>query len=93
VVETEGWTVAKRITDEAFKQPHQIVFSADGRTAFLTNNNTADHMADPAMAAHEMPGMVPGAAALVVIDVQSSSVAKVLMLGENLTGMGTRSRR
>jgi DNA-binding beta-propeller fold protein YncE len=93
VVETAGWTVARRIKDDAFKQPHQIVFSADGRTAFVTNNNKADHMADPAMAGHQMPGAAAGGgrASLVVLDVQSGAVRKTIELGMNLTGMGTRA--
>jgi DNA-binding beta-propeller fold protein YncE len=93
VVETGGWTLVRRITHAAFQQPHQIVFSADGRTAFVTNNNKADHMADPAMAGHEMhaaPG-AGGGAALVILDVASGEVTGVLELGANLTGMGTRS--
>ena len=56
VVSTADWTVTARITDASFKQPHQIVFSPDGRTAFVTNNNKMDHMADPAHAGHAMPG-------------------------------------
>jgi DNA-binding beta-propeller fold protein YncE len=92
VVETSGWTVAKRIKDASFKQPHQIVFSADGRSAFVSNNNKADHMADPAMAGHEMHAAGEGGkAALVVVDVVTGTVAKVLELGMNLTGMGTRA--
>jgi len=95
VVETAGWTVARRITSEAFRQPHQIVFSADGRSAFVSNNNKADHMADPAMAGHEMhaaPG-TGGPAPLLVIDVEAGTVTQTLELGLNLTGMGTRAPR
>jgi DNA-binding beta-propeller fold protein YncE len=92
VVETSGWKVARRIQHEALKQPHQIVFSADGRTAFVTNNNKSDHMADPAMAGHEMPA-AGGRAALVVLDVASGTVSKTIELGANLTGMGTRASR
>ena len=95
VVETSGWTVSRRIRDEAFKQPHQIVFSADGRTAFVSNNNKSDHMADPAMAGHTMPGAsaAGGRASLVVLDVQTGTVRKSIELGVNLTGMGTRAAR
>ena len=95
VVETAGWTVVDRIRDPSFQQPHQIVFSADGSTAFVTNNNKADHMADPAHAGHAMPA-APGAdagAALSVIDVRTRRVVKAIPLGKNLTGMGTRAAR
>ncbi len=92
VIDTGTWKVAARLTDPAFKQPHQIVFSADGRSAFVTNNNKMDHMADPAHAGHAMPGADNGAAPLVVIDVATRKVTKALPLGKNLTGMGTQAR-
>jgi DNA-binding beta-propeller fold protein YncE len=90
IIETATWTVVTRMTDPAFRQPHQVVFSADGRSAFVTNNNKMDHMADPAHAGHEMPGQ--GDASLVVIDTASRKVDKVIPLGKNLTGMGRRGR-
>ena len=91
VIDTATWKVSARIKDAAFKQPHQVVFSMDGRTAFVTNNNKMDHMADPAHAGHTMPG-TDAAAPLVVIDVASQKVTKSLPLGKNLTGMNTRAR-
>jgi DNA-binding beta-propeller fold protein YncE len=95
VLETSTWTETARIRDESFKQPHQIVFSADGATAFVTNNNKMDHMADPAHAGHAMPAApdAGGQASLSVIDVGSRRVMKALQLGKNLTGMGTRARQ
>jgi len=93
VLETAGWTEVRRIKDAAFQQPHQVVFSADGSTAFVTNNNKMDHMADPAHAGHTMPGAPPGgAASLAIIDVASGRVAKAIALGKNLTGMGSAVR-
>lgn len=91
VVEASTWTVAARIKDPAFRQPHQVVFHADGRTAFVTNNNKMDHMADPAHAGHAMPAG-DDKAALVVVDVRSRRVTGSLPLGRNLTGMGARAR-
>jgi DNA-binding beta-propeller fold protein YncE len=87
VVDAASWTVTSRIRHESFKQPHQIVFSPDGTTAFVTNNNKMDHMADPAHAGHPMPG-AGGPASLVMIDVKSGTVEKTIELGANLTGMG-----
>ena len=92
VIDAAGWKEVARIKDDAFKQPHQIVFSADGTTAFVTNNNKMDHMADPAHAGHEMPA-ADGTASLVVIEVKTRRVEKAIPLGKNLTGMGTRARR
>jgi YVTN family beta-propeller protein len=94
VIDAATWKVARRITHPSLQQPHQIVFAADGRTAFVSNNNKADHMADPAMAGHVMPGAAAGGrAALVVIDVAAGTVAQAIELGMNLTGMGTRAAR
>jgi DNA-binding beta-propeller fold protein YncE len=95
VVETVAWTVVERIRDPSFQQPHQIVFSADGATAFVTNNNKADHMADPAHAGHAMPeaSAADAGAALSVIDVRTRRVVKTIPLGKNLTGMATRAAR
>ncbi len=91
VLDAKSWKEVARIKHDAFKQPHQVVFSADGATAFVTNNNKMDHMADPAHAGHAMPAG-DGTASLVVIDVKSRRVAKAIPLGKNLTGMGTNAR-
>lgn len=87
IIETATWSVVARVTDPSFMQPHQVVFSPDGRTAFVTNNNKMDHMADPAHAGHVMPG-ADGTAALSVVDVATRKVTKTVPLGKNLTGMG-----
>ncbi len=87
VVDTATWQVTRRIKADAFKQPHQVIFSPDGRLAFVTNNNKMDHMADPAHAGHQMPGG-DGPAPLVTIDVATGNAIGLVMLGKNLTGMG-----
>lgn len=93
IVDAKSWTVVDRIKTPAFRQPHQIVFSPDGRTAFVTNNNKDDHMADPAHAGHVAPGSAgDGRAALVVIDVGTRKVTRSIPLGRNLTGMGRRAK-
>ncbi|HXT71920.1 MAG TPA: hypothetical protein VN700_19355 [Vicinamibacterales bacterium] len=92
IIDIKSGQVTERIADASFKQPQQIVFSADGAFAFVTNNNKMDHMADPAMAGHAMPG-ADETASLVVVDVKTRKVAKTIPLGKNLTGMGTRARR
>jgi hypothetical protein len=89
VIDAASWKETARIKGEAFREPHQIVFSVDGTTAFVTNNNKVDHMADPAHAGHAMPGP-GGPASLVVIDVRSRRIEKAIELGRNLTGMGRR---
>lgn len=87
VIDAATWKETRRIRSTSFQQPHQIVFSADGRTAFVTNNNKMDHMADPAHAGHQMPG-ADGTASLSVIDVATGQTKAAITLGKNLTGMG-----
>lgn len=93
VFDASTWTEVARITSPVFAEPHQIVFSPDGSTAFVTNNNKMDHMADPAHAGHQMPGPARGGpASLAIVDVASRTVVGAIELGRNLTGMGTRGR-
>lgn len=89
VVRTSDWTVERRLAFESFLQPHQVVFSADGTKAFVSNNNKADHMAGMAdhaghadMESDTMNGNVT------VIDVSSYESIEVIELGLNVTGMG-----
>jgi DNA-binding beta-propeller fold protein YncE len=107
VIETAGWTIANHVRGAALRQPHQIVFSADGARAFVSNNNKMDHMADPSMPVHDAhagagaaaaaaeaaAGMAGGKASLVVVDTRSLQITKTIELGLNLTGMGTRARQ
>ena len=73
-----------------FKQPHQIVFSPDGATAFVTNNNKMDHMADPAHAGHADAGRREERRRSRSSTSRRGSVSKAIPLGKNLTGMGRR---
>lgn len=92
ILDTTTGSEAGRITDANLKQPQQVVFSPDGATAFVTNNNKMDHMADPAHAGHAMPGAdAPGA--LVIVNTKTRTVEKAIPLGKNLTGMGIRAQR
>ena len=94
IVETSGWTVVDRIRHPALRQPHQVVFTADGATAFVSNNAKANHMAGPGdHAAHAIGGDALGAGSIVVIDVATRRAVQAIELGKNLTGIGTRARR
>jgi DNA-binding beta-propeller fold protein YncE len=92
VIDARGWTETARFGGPAFQQPHQIVFSPDGGTAFVTSNNKMDHMADPAHAGHAKPATGGGPASLAIVDVATRTVATSIELGRNLTGMGTARR-
>lgn len=96
IVDGGTWEVTRRIQGEGLRQPHAILFSPDGRRAFVSNNSKADHMADPAHAAHGGAGADHGAEAeatplpgnVTVIDTSSLEIVKVIELGANVTGMG-----
>jgi len=90
IVDVDGWTVRTRVRAESLRQPHQIVFSADGSRAFVSNNNKADHMAGMAgHEGHEMPGAQAGLGNVTVLDARTHEVVEVLELGRNVTGMGS----
>jgi DNA-binding beta-propeller fold protein YncE len=70
VVDAATWTVADRITGAGFAQPHAAVPTPDGRTVYVSNNNTAGP-----------------AGSVVAIDAATRTVAAVLEVGPNATGM------
>lgn len=79
VVDARNWQVVGTIEHEAFAQPHGATVSPDGRWVFISNNNLhGDHMEGHAVD----PGSV------VVIDAQTRTVAKVIPVGLNPTGLG-----
>jgi DNA-binding beta-propeller fold protein YncE len=88
VVNVDDWTITQRIAGRGLAQPHGLVFSADGSRAFVSNNNKADHMADPAHGDHAGEGGAAGDGNVTVIDAASYEIVKVIDLGENVTGMG-----
>ena len=90
ILSTKSWTEIGRVKHDSLKQPHQVVFSPDGLTAFVTNNNKMDHMGDPAHAGHATGD---GVAALAIVNVARRQVEQSIELGKNLTGMGARARK
>lgn len=86
VVQVSDWTVVERISAPSLLQPHAIVFSRDGRSAFVSNNNKADHMAG-----HDAHAGAGGKGNVTVISTASHKVVEVLELGMNVTGMGARA--
>ena len=97
VVRVSDWTEQDRISADSFMQPHQVVFTADGARAFVSNNAKADHMAGPMgpneHAAHGDHAMAAeGTGNVTVIDTRTFEVVEVIELGLNVTGMGAASR-
>jgi DNA-binding beta-propeller fold protein YncE len=91
IVDARDWKVIQRIEGRGLLQPHAVVFSTDGQWAFVSNNNKADHMAAPGQEGHA--GTADGNGNVTVIDATSRQITKVIDLGKNVTGMGTRGAR
>ena len=87
IVDSRTWSVSARLEAPSLLQPHAIVFSPDGRYAFVSNNNAADHMADPTAASHAGEHE-PAPGNVTVFDVGLREVITSLDLGRNVTGMG-----
>lgn len=86
IIDVATWSVRERLEAPSLLQPHAIVFSPDGRYAFISNNNAADHMADPSHTA--AGGHAGGAGNVTVFAVVTRTVVTALELGRNVTGMG-----
>ena len=91
IVDAKDWKVIQRIEGQGLLQPHAVVFSTDGHWAFVSNNNKADHMAAPGHEGHA--GAAVGNGNVTVIDATSHQITKVIELGRNVTGLGTRGAR
>lgn len=81
VIDTEQQTVAAVIEGDGLAQPHGSAISPDGRYVYISNNNlNGTYIA--------ADGSTPGT--VVVIDTRTNTIAKVLDLGANVTGLGTQ---
>jgi DNA-binding beta-propeller fold protein YncE len=79
VVDVTTWQVAARIEGRGLAQPHAAVASPDGRTVFVSNNNTGGE--------YVPEGPDPKAGTVVVIDVATREIVEVIEVGPNATGM------
>lgn len=87
VVDVEAWEVVATVRGEGLSQPHGSALSPDGRHLFVTSNNLDGAWTPPGWEGTE--GDPPGA--LVVIDTGSREIVDVLTMGQNPTGLGTRT--
>ncbi len=84
----------RRTIEGRMAQPYGMVLRADGRYAFIVNQNTGA-MA-PGQSGHEMHGMEGHAATdgwLTILDLKSGTVHSTLMLGNGPTGAGAAGAR
>lgn len=79
VVGTSDWTVRATVRGAGLAEPHGTAFSADGRFVFISNNDLKN----------EYPGE---GGTVVVIDAASREIVRVIPVGRNATGIGTRAR-
>ena len=67
-----------RVTGAGLSEPHGTAFSHDGKTIYISNNNTQGTYQTQA----------PGVGTLVVIDAQTRKIRKVFEVGANPAGLG-----
>lgn len=80
-VDTETWEQAAVVQHEAISEPHGSAVSADGRTVYISNNNTGGTYGGPG-----------SGGTVVAIDVASREVVAVVETGMNTTGLGISNR-
>lgn len=79
VVRTADWSVQSVVRGAGIAEPHGAAFSPDGRWVFVSNSDTKN----------EHPGE---GGTVVVIDAGTGRIVKVIPVGRNATGIGTRAR-
>ena len=81
VVDTESWSVVDRISGRGIAEPHGAVPSPDGRFMFVSNNNL--------QGIYTASGADPKLGTVVVIDVATREIVKVIEVGPYATGLDT----
>ena len=85
VVDVEKMSVSAVIEDAGLSQPHGSALTRDGRYLYVSSNNLKGaYSPRHAFGDNEMTGTVT------IIDTRSNKVVKVLELGANAAGIGTR---
>lgn len=84
VVNMKTQTVEKVITGDGLAQPHGAVLSSDDRYLFVTNNHMT--MEQMSHADHSMHSN----GTVVVVDTETLEIVKVIDVGMNPTGIGSR---
>ncbi len=79
VIDAATWRVVDRVQGDGLAQPHAAVVSRDGRTVFVSNQNTSGD--------YVSPGGEARVGTVVVIDAATRRVVRVLEVGPQATGM------
>jgi len=97
VVDVPARRVAKVIRGGGIAQPHGAVVSADGRWVFVSNNNlkgTGDHAGHMMVGGSQaVPAQPAGPGTVVVIDATTQSIADVITVGHNASGIALPTRQ
>jgi DNA-binding beta-propeller fold protein YncE len=92
-LDVASWNV-RRTMDQRFAQPYGMILRADGRYAFVTNQNSAPvHEGHSGHEMHGMDGQNPNNGWLTVLDLATGAVHSTLMLGNGPTGAGAARAR
>jgi len=92
-VDVKSWTLRRTMTGR-MAQPYGMLLSADGKYAFISNQNAGAVM--EGHSGHEMHGMDGRSASdgwLTVLDLTTGTVKTTIMLGNGPTGMGAARAR
>jgi DNA-binding beta-propeller fold protein YncE len=81
VVDTGTWEVVDRIEGRGIAEPHGAAPSPDGRFMFVSNNNL--------QGTYAASGSDQSAGTVVVIDIATREIVKVIEVGPNATGLET----
>jgi len=94
IIDMNTRRVAKVLQGRGIAQPHGVAASPDGRYVYVSNNNLAavhdmsDHSAHAAA-----PAAAAGKGTVVVIDTRTQEIVSVIEVGNNASGIGTRTPR
>lgn len=90
VVDAETMTVKKVITGEGLAQPHGAVLSADNKFLFVSNNHMKMNMMGGGNHSDHSNHAMPKNGTVTVVDTEKLEIVKVIEVGINPTGIGTK---
>jgi DNA-binding beta-propeller fold protein YncE len=96
VIDVGARKVAAVVKGSGLAQPHGVAIAPDGRFAYVTNNNlkgTGEHAMHTMVGGSQgTPAQAAGPGTVVVIDLLSNKIAKVLEVGHNAAGIALHVR-